>query len=195
MTGSIHSFHIPVMGTGHSVDTPIRVAPFGISSVISLVDDLLLEKIRKYYAEKYGLPYHKIAKDDEDGRAKRISAYLNVVHEIVQKKTDEIKQQPFFEKNNKQKYFELLPEDSMLKQKYNKLLKMKPGDERNDLEKDLILNMKPGSIDVNIMVNVDRIHFNKHGDPLGEEFTDARAGLRGYANSCLQSSIIFSAGH
>ena len=46
MTDLIHSFHIPVMGTGHSVDTPIRVAPFGISSVISLVDDLLLEKIR-----------------------------------------------------------------------------------------------------------------------------------------------------
>ena len=31
MIYSIHSFHIPVMGTGHSVDTPIRVAPFGIS--------------------------------------------------------------------------------------------------------------------------------------------------------------------
>ncbi len=162
MTDSIHSFHIPVMGTGHSVDTPIRVAPFGISSVISLVDDLLLEKIRKYYAENYGLPYHKIGKDVQDGRAKRISAYLNVVHEIVQKKTEEIKQQPFFENNNKQKYFELLPEESLLKQKYNKLLKMKAGDERNDLEKDLTLNMKPGSIDVNIMVNVDRIHFNKN---------------------------------
>jgi len=82
----------------------------------------------------------------------------------------------------------------MLKQKYNKLLKMKAGDERNDLEKDLTLNMKPGSIDVNIMVNVDRIRFNKNGDPLGKEFTDAKAGLRGYANSCLHSSIVFSAG-
>jgi hypothetical protein len=194
MTHSIHSFHIPVMGTGHSVDTPIRVAPFGITSVISLVDDLLLEKIRKYYAEKYGLPYQKIARNDEDGRAKRISAYLNVVHEIVQKKMEDIRQQPFFENNNKQKYFELLPEDSMLKQKYNQLLKMKAGNERNDLAKDLTLSMKPGSIDVNIMVNLDRIHFNNNGEPLGDEFTDAKAGLRGYANSCLQSSIIFSAG-
>ncbi len=194
MTYPIHSFHIPVMGTGFSVDTPIRVAPFGISSVISLVDDLLLEKIRKYYAEMYGLPYHKIPKDEKDGRAKRISAYLNVVHEIVQKKMEEIKQQPFFEDNNKHKYFELLPEDSKLKQKYNTLLKMNAGDKRNDLEKDLTLNMKPGSIDVNIMVNLDRIRFNKNGDPLGEEFTDAITGLRGYANSCLQSSIVFSAG-
>ena len=103
MTDTIHSFHIPVMGTGHSVDTPIRVAPFGISSVISLVDDLLLEEIRQYYAEKHGLPYHKIAKNEADGRAKRISAYLNVVHEIVQKKMVEIKQQHFFENNNKKK--------------------------------------------------------------------------------------------
>jgi hypothetical protein len=30
------------MGIGHSTDTPILVAPFGISSFISLVDDLLL---------------------------------------------------------------------------------------------------------------------------------------------------------
>jgi hypothetical protein len=194
MTNSIHSFHIPVMGTGHSADTPIRVGPFGISSVISLVDDLLLEKLRKYYAEKYDLQYRKIATNDEDGRAKRISAYLNVVHEIVQKKMEEIRQQPFFENNNKKKYFELLPEESTLKQKYNKLLKMEAGDERNNLEKDLTLSMKPGSVDVNIMVNLDRVRFNKNGDPLGEEFTDAKAGLRGYANSCLQSSIIFSAG-
>jgi len=69
MIDSLHTFHIPVMGIGYSVDTPIRVAPFGISSVISLVDDLLLEKIRKYYAAEYGLDYVKIPKDETDGRA------------------------------------------------------------------------------------------------------------------------------
>ena len=74
-----HKFHIPVMGTGHSSDTPIRVAHLGISSVVSLVDDLLLEKLRKYYAEKFSLPYQRIPKSDEDGRAKRITAYLNTV--------------------------------------------------------------------------------------------------------------------
>ena len=70
MTDYFHTFHIPVMGTGHSVDTPIRVAPLGISSVISLVDDLLLEKIRKYYTSEFNLPYVKIPRDAEDGRAK-----------------------------------------------------------------------------------------------------------------------------
>ena len=83
-----HLFHIPVMGTGFSVDTPIRVAPLGITSVISLVDDLLLEKIRKYYAEKFNLPYDRIPVNEKDGRAKRITAYLDTVFEIVQKKID-----------------------------------------------------------------------------------------------------------
>jgi len=151
MINSVHTFHIPVMGIGFSADTPIRVAPLGISSVISLVDDLLLEKIRKYYTEKYGLPYVKISKDETDGRAKRISAYLDIVHEIVQNKMEEIKKQPFFENNKKHKYFEFLPEDSILKKKYNQLLKMEHSKERDALEKDLTRSMRSGSIDVNIM--------------------------------------------
>jgi len=194
MTDYFHTFHIPVMGTGHSVDTPIRVAPLGISSVISLVDDLLLEKIRKYYTSKFNLPYVKIPRNAEDGRAKRITAYLDTVYEIVRKKMEEIRNQPFFKNNNKRKYFELLPEESLLRKKYEQLLKMKPGHERDAFEKDLTSRMKPGSIDVNIMVTVDRSHFDKYGNPLGDEFSDAQAGLRGYANSCLESGIVYSAG-
>ncbi|RLB84947.1 MAG: hypothetical protein DRH24_03515 [Deltaproteobacteria bacterium] len=194
MTDYLHTFHIPVMGTGHSVDTPIRVAPLGISSVISLVDDLLLEKIRKYYTSKFNLPYVKIPRDAQDGRAERITAYLNTVYKIVLKKMEEIKRQPFFKDNHKRQYFELLPEESLLRKKYETLLKMKSGYERDALEKDLTSRMKPGSIDVNIMVTVDRSHFDKNGNPLGDEFCDAQAGLRGYANSCLDSSIVYSAG-
>ncbi|MGD9082277.1 MAG: hypothetical protein PVJ50_00260 [Desulfobacterales bacterium] len=194
MTDYLHKFHIPVMGTGHSVDTPIRVAPLGISSVISLVDDLLLEKIRKYYTSKFNLPYVKIPRDAEDGRAKRITAYLDTVYKIVLEKMEEIRQQPFFKDNNKRKYFELLPEESFLKKKYKMFLNMKAGNERDALEKDLTSHMKPGSIDVNIMVTLDRLHFDKNGDLLGDEFSDAKAGLRGYANSCLESGIVYSAG-
>jgi len=194
MTDYFHTFHIPVMGTGHSVDTPIRVAPLGISSVISLVDDLLLEKIRKYYTSKFNLPYVKIPRDAQDGRAERITAYLDTVYKIVLKKMEEIKRQPFFKDNHKHQYFELLPEESLLRKKYETLLKMKSGYERDALEKDLTSRMKPGSIDVNIMVTVDRSHFDKNGNPLGDEFSDAKAGLRGYANSCLDSGIVYSAG-
>ena len=194
MTDYFHTFHIPVMGTGHSIDTPIRVAPLGISSVISLVDDFLLEKIRKYYTSEFNLPYVKIPRDAEDGRAKRITAYLDTVYKIVLKKMEEIRQQPFFKDNNKRKYFELLPEKSFLRKKYETLLNMKAGYERDALEKYLTSRMKPGSIDVNIMVTLDRTHFDKNGDPLGDEFSDAKAGLRGYANSCLESGIVYSAG-
>ena len=54
--------------------------------------------------------------------------------------------------------------------------------------------MKPGSIDVNIMVKLDRIHYDEFGNPIGDDFTDAKAALRGFANSQLHSGIVLSAG-
>jgi hypothetical protein len=194
MKNYYHEFHIPVMGTGHSVDTPIRVACFGITSVISLVDDLLLEKIRKYYAEKFSLLYSRIPANENDGRAKRITAYLETVQEIVCIKMDRIKKQPFFKNNEKSKYFDLLPEEFPLKKAYNKLLNMKEGSKRSALEKELTSKMRSGSIDVNIMVKVDRTNYDTNGEPLSDEFSDAKTGLRGYAESSLKSAIVFSAG-
>lgn len=46
-----HTFHIPVMGTGFTIDTPFKVAKYGISSVVSLVDDILVENMREYYSK------------------------------------------------------------------------------------------------------------------------------------------------
>ena len=194
MNNSYHTFHIPVMGTGHSVDTPIRVAPLGITSVISIVDDLLLERIRKHYNEKFNIAYEKIPRYAQDGRARRITAYLETVSEIVERKMEAVKKLPFFAENDKKKYFELLPDTSGAKKKYTKLVGMKSGPERAALEKELTHAMVPGSIDVNIMVKLDRINLDKHGKPLSEEFSDAKAAFRGYANSTLRSSIILSAG-
>lgn len=54
--------------------------------------------------------------------------------------------------------------------------------------------MKAGSIDVNIMSKVDRTNYAKDGTMLSDEFSDAKAALRGYAESTLTSSIVFSAG-
>ena len=56
----MHKLHIPVMGTGFSIDTPIRVAPFGISSVMSIMDDMLIEKIREHYCNKFNLNFSKV---------------------------------------------------------------------------------------------------------------------------------------
>jgi hypothetical protein len=74
------------MGIGFTIDTPVKVAPYGISSVISLVDDILIEKMRKLYCEKLNIKYLPIEEKTEDFRAKRITAYLNLINEIVKEK-------------------------------------------------------------------------------------------------------------
>ena len=70
-----HAFHIPVMGIGFTIDSPLKVAQYGMDSVISLVDDILLEKLRKMYSEKFEIPFKEISDKAEDFRAKRITSY------------------------------------------------------------------------------------------------------------------------
>ena len=194
MKKSPHIIHIPVMGTGFSIDSAIRVGHFGISTVISIIDDLLVEKIRKHYSNEYSLPYFIIPRWAEDGRAKRISAYLEMVKVIVERNFKAVQELPFFEKNDKEKYFRLLPENSPLRLEWKRLLDMEPGKLRDEKSSQLTDKMSPGSIDVNIMAKVDRPNTDKKGKPLGEIYSDARSALRGYAKTPLESSIIFSAG-
>lgn len=193
MHHSTQSFFIPVMGTGHSIDTPIRLAHFGIDSVISIVDDLLTERIRKHYCEKFNVAYQKIPRKMKDGRALRITAYLNLVQDIVQKQFDALKKQSFFEENDKQKYFDLLPDTSPLKLTYQQLLQS-TGKLRDELIQQLNARMEPGAIDVNIMAKVDKTQYNRNGTPMSNEFSDGNAALRGFAKSKLSSSLVLSAG-
>ena len=46
------------MGLAYTIDSPIRVAHLGISSVISIMDDELIEKMNAFYSRKFNLPYH-----------------------------------------------------------------------------------------------------------------------------------------
>ena len=62
----LHTFHIPVMGTGFTINTPVKVAQYGISSVISLVDDTLIEQMRQYYCGVMEENYIPITQNDED---------------------------------------------------------------------------------------------------------------------------------
>jgi hypothetical protein len=78
-----HTFHIPVLGLAYSVDTPLKVARYGISSVASIVDDISIERIRKYYAEQNQQVFVPIDDSEEDYRAKRITAYLNMMNKMV----------------------------------------------------------------------------------------------------------------
>lgn len=182
------------MGTGHSIDTPIRVAHLGISSVMSIVDDILIEKVCRYYSQKYSFSIEEVSKNDLYARSKRITAYLNLVEKIVALKLDEIKLQPFYEPNEKAKYFELLPDESELKKKYITLLTISDEYEKEKIAKELTGLMLAGSIDVNIMSKVDRTNYAKDGTMLSDEFSDAKSALRGYAESNLTSSVVFSAG-
>lgn len=133
MTYNQHQFHIPVMGTGHSIDSPIRVAHLGIHSVISIVDDLLCEKIRKHYCSEYNFSYKNISRSALDGRAERITAYLDTVADIVAQKFEEIKNMPLFEGTEKDRYFHLLPEGNMLKKSYEYIASLKDPETRQQL--------------------------------------------------------------
>lgn len=191
---SEHSFHIPVMGTGFTIDTPIKIARYGISSVISLVDDVLIEQIRKYYSEIEGIEYEEIPLKDPDARAKRITEYLNLVGKLVNRQFEELKSTAFRAGTEITRYFEMLPEDSVLKQMYNSLPNINDKEKKELLERDLREAIQPGSIDVNIMTKLNRDRY-QGSEKLPEEFSDALAALRGYAKSDLEnSSVIFSAG-
>ena len=190
----IHTFHIPVMGTGFSIDTPIKVAQYGISSVISLVDDSLIEQIRKYYCDLFHFEYRPITKYDEDFRARRITEYLNLVDEIVKIKFEEVRSSYFDVGSEITKYFEMLPDDSPIKALYNTMLKLSDPALKQQLQDRLRAMMKPGDINVNIMTKLDRANFDSKKDPLPDEFSDALSALRGFAQSSLNSAIVFSAG-
>src|SRR5690606_216781 len=107
-----HSFHIPVLGLAFSIDTPIKVAQFGISSVISIVDDELLERMRAYYCKINNIAYNLIHAKEEDSRAKRITAYLNLVHDLVQQQINKLRSGSFTKDKDLHTYFELLPASS-----------------------------------------------------------------------------------
>ena len=182
------------MGTGFSIDTPIKVAKYGISSVISLVDDFLIEDMRKYHSELRGKAYVPITKEDEDCRARRITAYLNLVDDIVQHEFEKVKSSSFETGSEITKYFELLADHSPLKVQYQEMLAETDPARKNGLQENLRAQMRPGSIDVNIMTKLDRPNYGAGKKELPSEFSDALAALRGYAQSKLSSAIVFSAG-
>lgn len=185
-----HNFHIPVLGIGYSIDTPVKVAHLGISSVISLLDDMLMERLREFYSKKFDLPFHAISEKIDDFRAKRITAYLNMVDKIARNKFEELKATYDQKSSEFSKYIDMLHESSSLKQKFEQL--------RHDwnslnVKNWIHENLTMGSIDVNIMTKVDKENYRNH-EKLPTEFNDGHAALRGFVNSELTSSVVLSAG-
>jgi hypothetical protein len=189
-----HSIHIPVMGTGSTSDTAIRVAHLGLTSAVSLVDDTMLEKLRKFYSEQYGFEYTPIVQSDVDVRSKRVREYLNLANKIVGIKFEVTKSLPLTAGNEKGRYFAILPNGNPLKEKYEQFLKTDDKEEKATLEKELTDAMEPGSVDVNIMVKLDAMRFDKAGNPLPADYSDAKTALKGFAESQADANIVFSAG-
>ncbi|MBE7688175.1 hypothetical protein F6A46_07995 [Tenacibaculum finnmarkense genomovar ulcerans] len=186
-----HSFHIPVMGIGFTIDSPLKVSRFGIDSVISLVDDILLEKIRKMYSLKFKIPYDEITEKMDDFRAERVTSYLNLIKSLSEEKFEEFKKNITQTKQDIVDFFEDLPDSSSLKQEFVKVTSS-----NFDVKKVadwLKENLSMGQIDVNIMTKVDKDNYTKT-DKLAIEYNDAHAALRGFAKSDVNSSVVFSAG-
>lgn len=188
---SIHNFHIPVMGIAYTIDTPLKVSQYGIDSVISLVDDILLEKLRKVYCEKYNLIYQEISDKVEDFRAKRISSYLNLLQKLAEEKFENLKSASKEHRNKLNDYFQMLSDTSSLKKDFKKFTSLST--KKSVLRKWLNENLRMGSIDVNIMTKIDKENY-KNGEKLDSIYNDAHAALRGFAQSDLRSSVILSAG-
>lgn len=191
-TARSHLFHIPVLGTGFTIDTPLKVARYGISSVVSLVDDVLVERMRRHHSVRSGRAYQPIDDSVPDFRAERFRAYLNLLNELVYEQIAALKSQTFGNDSDLDACFEMLP-DGELRSEWQRVTTLPPGAERNSAEAALRKALEPGSIDVNIMTKLDRRRWIG-GAPVDAQYSDAVAALRGFAGSTLRSAVVLSAG-
>lgn len=188
----LHTFHIPVMGLAYTIDSPIRVAQYGISSVISIADDDLIEKMRNFYSTKFNIPYEEITQKLHDYRAERITSYLNLVDKIVKQKFENFKAEIAESRTALDNFMSMLPNTSDIKKGFQNLLEDGISF-RDNIQNYIESHLFPGEIDVNIMTKLDKDNFVKNKQ-LPVEFNDAHAALRGFANSNLESSVVLSAG-
>ena len=188
----VHTFHIPVMGLAYTIDSPIKVAQYGISSVISIIDDEIIERMNRLYHQKNNFSYTEITNKIEDYRAKRITAYLDMVDDVVNLKFENLKQELSRSKEALNKYISMLPNKSDVRNGLKSLAEQKDHITEN-VRNFLDTHLSPGSIDVNIMTKVDKDNFDKNTQ-LPVIYNDAHVSLRGFANSKLSSSVVLSAG-
>ncbi len=188
----VHTFHIPVMGTGFTIDTPLKVARYGIASVVSLVDDVLIEQVRQRLCQEHDQPCDPIEDNAEDARARRITAYLDLLHDLIDRQVEKVRTAAFEKGSEIVRYFELLPPGS-LRDMYDTMKATADPEARRELQDRLREFVKPGPIDVNIMTKLDRDH-DRRGRKLPEKCSDALSAMRGFMNSKVDASVVLSAG-
>lgn len=195
ITNTPHTFHIPVMGLGYTIDTPVKVAHFGISSVVSIIEDELVERMREFHCTNAGEVYVPIPKLELDHRALRITAYLDLMQRIVDRNVEQLRKAPYAPGSDITKYFEMLPEGNLEKAMYVQMMAMEEGPQKQSYQEELRRTVRAGAIDVNIMAKIDPQRYTKEGEALPAEYADAMAAFRGFAMSSLSGSVVLSAGY
>ena len=180
------------MATGFTIDTPLKVARFGIASVVSMVDDVLIEQVRQRLCKENGKEFEAIGNHDADARARRITAYLDLLNELVQRQMERLRATAFEAGSEIARYFELLP-TSPLRNLYERMLGTEEAAPRAEMQTALRAQIESGPIDVNIMTKLDR-DVDRRGQDFPENSSDALSALRGFMNSAVNGSVVLSAG-
>ncbi len=139
------------------------------------------------HAEKFNLPYTPISTQDIDYRAQRITAYLNTILTISEKKYEDL----LHSVSQIKEYINLLPNSKELMDECKLMIAKKFSS--SEIKNRFREKLRMGDIDVNIMTKIDKDNY-RNGEKLPLEYNDAHASFRGFAKSNLQSSVIFSAG-
>ncbi|HQT90430.1 MAG TPA: hypothetical protein PL001_00185 [Candidatus Kryptobacter bacterium] len=150
--------------------------------------------MRKHHSQLNGEPYSPISVREHDYRARRITAYLNLVGRLVERQTSVLKSSAFEKGSEIVKFFEMLPGLSPVKSLYNRMLGTEDIAIRSSMEDELRSQIVAGDIDVNVMTKVDKTNVGRDNEPLPYEFSDAVAAMRGFLKSDLNSSVVLSAG-
>jgi hypothetical protein len=150
--------------------------------------------MRDHYATLYARPYVPIPATEHDHRAKRITAYLDLLNGIVREQVARLRSSAFEQGSDITRYFEMLAERSPLKQLYRRFLATVDPDDRAQLESRLRSEVVAGQIEVNIMTKLDRVTRPAGGGEIPPDSSDAVAAFRGYVRSGLSSSVVLSAG-
>ncbi len=150
--------------------------------------------MRGHYANLYGKPYVPILATEDDHRARRITAYLDLLNGIVRDQVARLRASAFEQGSEIVKYFEMLADRSPLKQLYRRFLEAVDPDVRAHLERRLRAEIVAGHIEVNIMTKLDRVMRPAGGGEPIPDSSDAVAAFRGYVRSEIGSSVVLSAG-
>ena len=180
------------MGTGFSIDSALNIARYGISSTVSVVDDLMCRDAHIHHAIVNGDTYFPPA-EGENQIVAHIRDYLEYIDGVIQRDSAQLRSSPLEDTvGGLGRYYELLPPESELSGLYNEWQDA-TGERKAELEATLRSAAVPAEIDVNVMVLVNRTPYVK-GEPVPYDQADAFTAVQGFAEADINGSIVFSAG-